>query len=132
MSFFARVGFEIIPIELSRPPRYAGESDDHTSIVLDLAIKGIISNSYKPLKLILTLGLGLSLLCILLVRVFPVFCAIAGVPFSGFASIVALNLVIFSLLIGALGMLAEYLALNDEEVKGGPSYVVSIHSINEN
>jgi dolichol-phosphate mannosyltransferase len=129
-GLFAWVGFKSIPIELPRPPRYAGESNAHTSI--DLAIKGILSNSYKPLKLISTLGLGLSLLSIFLVPVFAVFWVVAGVPFSGFGTIVALNLIIFSFLIGALGILAEYLALNYEEVKGRPSYVVSIDSISEN
>jgi dolichol-phosphate mannosyltransferase len=131
-GLFAWVGFKSIPIELSRPPRFAGESNAHTSIVLDLAIKGILSNSYKPLKLISTLGLGLSLLSFLLVPAFAVLWVIAGVPFSGFGTLVALNLVIFSLLIGALGIIAEYLALNYEEVKGRPSYLVSIDSINGN
>jgi glycosyltransferase involved in cell wall biosynthesis len=131
-GLFAWVGFKSIPIELSRPPRFAGESNAHTSIVLDLAIKGILSNSYKPLKLISTLGLGLSLLSFMLVPVFAVFWVIVGVPFSGFGTIVAINLVIFSLIIGALGILAEYLALNYEEAKGRPSYLVSIDSVNEN
>lgn len=131
-GLFAWVGFKSIPIELSRPPRFAGESNAHTSIVLDLAIKGILSNSYKPLKLISTIGIGLSLLSFLLVPTFAVYWVLAGVPFSGFGTLVALNLVIFSFLIGALGILAEYLALNYEEVKRRPSYLVSIDSINEN
>ena len=131
-GLFAWVGFKSIPIEFSRPPRFAGVSNAHTSVVLDLAIKGILSNSYKPLKLISTIGLGLSLLSFLLVPTFAVYWVLAGVPFSGFGTLVALNLMIFSFLIGALGILAEYLALNYEEVKRRPSYLVSIDSINEN
>lgn len=130
-GLFGWVGFKSIAVELSRPPRFAGESNAHTSVVLDLAIKGILSNSYKPLKLISTLGLSLSLLSILLLPGFAIFWVIAGVPFSGFGTLVALNLVTFSLIIGAIGILAEYLALNYEEVKGRPSYVVSIDSITE-
>lgn len=128
-GLFAWAGFKSYPIELSRPPRFAGESNAHTSVVLDLAIKGIFSNSYKPLKMISTIGLTLSMLSLFIIPVLGVYWVISGVPFSGFGTLVALNLVIFSFIIGVLGIMAEYLALNYEESKGRPSYLISINSL---
>ena len=39
--------FKSIGIEMERPPRFAGKSNAHTFLVLDLAFKGIFANSYK-------------------------------------------------------------------------------------
>jgi len=124
-GLFAWVGFKSTPVEMKRPSRFAGESNAHTFVVLDLAIKGMFSNSYKPLKLISSVGLLLSFLSLILVPVLGIAWIVTGVPFNGFGTLVALNLVIFSLVIGALGILAEYVALNYEEVKARPHYVIS-------
>lgn len=128
-GLFAWVGFKSVSIEMARPERFAGESNAHTAVVLDLAIKGMFSNSYKPLKLISTTGLFLSLTSLTLVPVLATYWIVNGVPFNGFGTLVAINLVVFSFLIGALGILAEYLALNYEEVKKRPHYVISVDSI---
>ncbi|MEY4657229.1 MAG: hypothetical protein RL466_42 [Actinomycetota bacterium] len=129
-GLFAWVGFKSTPVEMNRPSRFAGESNAHTFVVLDLAIKGMFSNSYKPLKLISSVGLLLSFLSLILVPVLGIAWIVTGVPFNGFGTLVALNLVIFSLVIGALGILAEYMALNYEEVKARPHYVISLDSDN--
>ncbi len=129
-GLFAWVGFKSTPVEMKRPSRFAGESNAHTFVVLDLAIKGMFSNSYKPLKLISSAGLLLSFLSLILVPVLGIAWIVTGVPFNGFGTLVALNLVIFSLVIGALGILAEYMALNYEEVKARPHYVISRDSDN--
>jgi dolichol-phosphate mannosyltransferase len=55
-GLFSWVGFKSFPIELHRPVRYAGKSNAKTLVVLDLAIKGILGNSYKPLKIISLFG----------------------------------------------------------------------------
>lgn len=128
-GLFAWVGFKSFPIELSRPARFAGESNAHTFVVLDLAIKGIFSNSYKPLKMISTVGVTLSIMSLMLVPILGIYWIISGVPFSGFGTLITLNLVTFSFSIGALGILAEYLALNYEEVKRRPSYLISSDSL---
>ena len=55
---------------------------------------------------------------------------VIGAPFNGFGTLVALNLVMFSVVIGALGILAEYMELNYEEVKARTHYVISRDSDN--
>ena len=127
-GLFAWVGFKSAAVEIKRPSRFAGESNAHTFVVLDLAIKGMFANSYKPLKLISSSGLLLSFLSLILVPILGVYWISAGVPFNGFGTLVALILVVFSLVIGALGILAEYMALNYEESKSRPHYVISSDS----
>jgi dolichol-phosphate mannosyltransferase len=124
-GLFSWVGFKSIGVELARHPRFAGRSNAHTSVVLDLALKGIFANSYKPLRLISLSGFLLSFISIVSIPILTAFWIVRGVPFGGFGTLVAFNLVAFSLVIGALGIIAEYLSLNYEEVRGRPSYVIS-------
>ncbi len=49
----------------------------------------------------------------------------SGTAFTGFATVVLLELIIGSLLMISLGIIGEYLACIYEEVKGRPRYIVS-------
>jgi polyisoprenyl-phosphate glycosyltransferase len=120
----AWAGFESVGVPVARPPRFAGESKAYTWQVIGLAFKGIFAHSYKPLRLITAVGFMASLvaafaLVVLVVRAFA-----EGVPFAGYGTIVALLLLIFGLLALMLGVIAEYIALIYEEVKGRPNFVV--------
>ena len=48
-----------------------------------------------------------------------------GVPFAGFGTIVSIAVLAFGTLTFMLGIIAEYLGLIYEEVKGRPNFVVS-------
>jgi glycosyltransferase involved in cell wall biosynthesis len=50
---------------------------------------------------------------------------LAGRAFTGFATVILLELIIGSLLMISLGIIGEYLARIYEEVKGRPRYIVS-------
>ena len=50
---------------------------------------------------------------------------LAGRAFTGFATVILLELIIGSLLMVSLGIIGEYLARIYEEVKGRPRYIVS-------
>jgi dolichol-phosphate mannosyltransferase len=47
------------------------------------------------------------------------------VPFSGFGTIVSLILLCFSILVIILGIIAEYVGLIYNEVRGRPHYLIS-------
>ena len=49
---------------------------------------------------------------------------LAGRAFTGFATVILLELIIGSLLMISLGIIGEYLARIYEEVKGRPRYIV--------
>jgi dolichol-phosphate mannosyltransferase len=48
-----------------------------------------------------------------------------GVPFAGFGTLVALQLLIFGMLSLMLGILSEYVGLIYEEAKARPNYLVA-------
>ena len=124
-GLFAWVGFKSIGVPMIRPPRFAGVSNAHTFVVLELALKGIMANSYKPLRFISLFGLCLSLFSFL--ALFPMIIAwlFVGVPFAGFGTIVTLILFGIGIQSLMLGVVSEYIGLVYEEAKSRPNFVVS-------
>ena len=123
-GLFAWVGFKSVGIEAERPERFGGVSNAHSLKVIDLAFKGIFSHSYIPLKLITVTGVALSALSVLSMVVLAITWIFVGVPFAGFGTLVSLALLVFGILAFMLGLVAEYVGLIYEEVKGRPNFVV--------
>jgi dolichol-phosphate mannosyltransferase len=123
-GLFAWVGFRSIGIEFERAPRFGGVSNAHSLKVIELAFKGIFAHSYIPLTLITLSGITLSFLSILTIGALAVKFILFGVPFPGFGSIIALMLLLFGFLFSMLGVVAQYIGLIYEEVKGRPNYIV--------
>jgi len=121
----AWVGFRSVGVEAERPERFGGESKAHSLKVIDLAFKGIFSHSYVPLKLITMTGVALSLISFVSLLVWMIVWITSGVPFAGFGTIVSLAVLAFGTLTFMLGIIAEYLGLIYEEVKGRPNFIVS-------
>jgi polyisoprenyl-phosphate glycosyltransferase len=124
-GLFAWVGFKSIGIPMIRPPRFGGVSNAHTFVVLELALKGIMANSYKPLRFISLFGLILSIFSFF--ALFPMIVAwlVIGVPFAGFGTIVTLTLLGIGFQSLMLGVVSEYVGLVYEEVKKRPNFIVS-------
>jgi dolichol-phosphate mannosyltransferase len=108
-----------------RPPRFAGVSNAHTFAVLELALKGIMANSYKPLRFISLFGLSLSLFSALALIPMIIAWLFVGVPFAGFGTIVTLILFGIGIQSLMLGVVSEYIGLVYEETKSRPNFVVS-------
>ena len=121
----AWVGFRSVGVEAERPERFGGESKAHSLKVIDLAFKGIFSHSYIPLKLITMTGVALSLISFVSLLVWVIVWITSGVPFAGFGTIVSLAVLAFGTLTFMLGIIAEYLGLIYEEVKGRPNFIVA-------
>jgi len=121
----AWVGFKSIGIEAERPERFGGESKAHSLKVIDLAFKGIFSHSYIPLKMITATGVAISLTSLIALVVCVVAWVTVGVPFAGFGTIVSVVVLAFGSITFMLGIIAEYLGLIYEEVKGRPNFVVT-------
>jgi len=117
-------GFKSIGIEHERPARFAGESKATTAHVLGLAVRGILSYSYVPLRLITYLGLAVSAFAFAFLVYIVVQAFAFGVPFAGFGTIMGVMLLMFGFLFTMLGVVAEYVGLIYEEVKQRPNYVV--------
>ena len=121
----AWVGFKSIGVEAERAERFGGVSNAHSLKVIDLAFKGIFSHSYIPLKLITMTGVVLSLTSFVSIAVFTYVWIFIGLPFAGFGTLVSVAVLAFGTLTFMLGIIAEYLGLIYEEVKGRPNFIVS-------
>jgi polyisoprenyl-phosphate glycosyltransferase len=120
----AWVGFKSVGVEMKRPPRFAGKSKAYSSVVIDLAFKGVFAHSYKPLRIITVAGIATSFASAVTLIVFLFRWILIGVPFGGFGTIVSLLLLAFGLLTFMLGLIAEYVGLIYEEVKARPNFIV--------
>lgn len=121
----AWVGFKAIGVPFDRPVRFKGESKASTSLVLNLALKGIFSNSHFPLRLITIIGITSSITAIFGLFVAVILWFTRGIPFAGFGTLVALVLLPFGVLSFMLGIISEYLGMVYEEVKARPTYIIS-------
>lgn len=122
------VGFKTTSIEMERPPRFAGESKwlgISLSRVIGQATRSILAYSATPLMWVSATGLVLSGISIVGIAGLSISWIIGGVPFAGYGTIVGLICLGFSLTMLCIGILAQYLALIYEEVKGRPLYIVS-------
>ena len=121
----AWVGFKSIGVKFERPPRFKGESKASTSLVVNLALKGIFSNSLFPLRLITIIGISCSITAIFGLVAAIILWYTRGIPFAGFGTLVALVLLPFGILSFMLGIISEYLGLVYEEVKARPPFIIS-------
>jgi dolichol-phosphate mannosyltransferase len=126
------VGFKTSYVEISRPPRFAGESKwlgKSLYSVITTASRSIFAFSIKPLVLLSTIGIILSGMSVAGLVISIIGWLIVGVPFAGFGVIVSLAVLAFSVTILALGIIAQYLGLIYEEVKRRPLYLVAERTI---
>ena len=124
----AWVGFKTTHIEIERPPRFAGESKwlgMSFFRVFGVASKSILAYSAQPLAWISILGLSMSTMSIIGLFLLIIFWVVFGVPFAGFGSLIGVMVLGFSLVMFAIGILAQYLGLIYEEVKRRPLYLVT-------
>ena len=124
----AWVGFKTTHIEIERPPRFAGESKwlgMSFFRVIGVASKSILAYSAQPLAWVSIVGLSMSALSIFGLFLLVIFWVIFGVPFAGFGSLIGVMVLGFSLIMFAIGILAQYLGLIYEEVKQRPLYLVT-------
>jgi len=119
----AWVGFRQCGVPLERAARPAGRSKSLAKL-LRMAVDGLVSFSYVPLRLAMFAGASAALLSIggmgwaLYLHFFT------NVPPPGWASTVLCILFIGSIQLLALGVIGEYMGRVLDEVKGRPLYVI--------
>jgi dolichol-phosphate mannosyltransferase len=118
------LGFRSIGIKYERPPRRGGTSSFNPFVTGAYAIRGILSSSLNPLKLLPLLGFCLSLVSFAGAVVIGVRAFLFGVPFPGFGTLACLILLLFGLAFLGMGILAEYVGMIFVEVRARPSFVV--------
>jgi len=119
------VGFRHTGIEYERQARYAGQSQYSFWKLVSLAVDGLVSFSYLPLRVATTAGFVVSLGS-LLVGLYYLGLRVAGSreP-AGFAAVIISVLFLGGVQLLTIGIMGEYIGRIFDEVKHRPSYVVS-------
>jgi dolichol-phosphate mannosyltransferase len=117
-------GFKNIGIPFNRAKRFAGESKADFKTALYVALNGIFSFSYLPLRFVSILGIGITLLSFLMIAFYLYLYFVHGRETPGAATMILLTLSLFGILFFILGIISEYLARIYDEVKNRPTYIV--------
>lgn len=119
------LGFKSFGIEYERPARVAGKSSFNPFVTAPYAVRAIFGTSFSPLRLIPIFGLLLSLASFLGILGIAVFVIVFGVPFPGFGTLMAVNLLLFGFVFLFMGILSEYVGMIFEEVRHRPLYLIA-------
>jgi polyisoprenyl-phosphate glycosyltransferase len=128
------VGFRQTGMTYERQARFAGEPKYNFPKLFKLAIDGITNFSYRPLQLIMSVGLFLAVACIL-VAIFIVIQYLQNWTIFGFnphnargwTSTIFVILFLSAVNLVCMGILGEYIGRLFEEVKRRPSWIVKRH-----
>jgi hypothetical protein len=123
-GMIAWTGFNTHFIDIERPKRYSGKTKAKYPSLIYFGLRGILSNSSKPLNFVSIIGIFLSSTSIFIILVFTYFWITRGVPFGGFGTLLGFMLLAFSILIFILGLLGQYISLIYEEVQNRPLYLI--------
>lgn len=123
-GLIAWLGFDSTCVEYVREPRYAGETKYSLVKMIKLALDGIISFSYKPLKIATFIG-WISSFVGFIYLIYIIFSAIfTNNTVWGWASTMAVLLFFSGIILIVLGIIGEYIARIYEEVKARPMYII--------
>ena len=123
-GMFAWLGFRQTGVEYAAAPRAAGRSKYSVTRMLGLAVDGVLSFSILPLRLVIGIGLVVSLFSFLF-GIISAITKVAGVfTVPGWATLVVVTTFIGGIQLIVLGVMGEYLGRVYEEVKQRPLYVV--------
>ena len=118
------VGFSQVGLPFERHERHAGRSKYTVGRLMLLALDGLISFSYVPLRVITALGLSVSLLSLGLAVFFFVKKIFYGLTPPGYASIIVSIFFLAGIQLITLGVIGEYVGRIFEEAKRRPMYVL--------
>lgn len=120
------IGYRTDYVYYDRHERFAGDSKYPLKKMISFALEGITSFSVKPLKLISSLGILISILSVfgLLYALISYF---AGVAVSGWTAIVCSIWLLGGLQMLCLGVVGTYIGKIYSEVKARPRYRVETY-----
>ena len=120
---FSWVGFDTYYILMFAEERHAGKTKWSFWKLFKYAVEGIIGYSTAPLKIATVLGSFTSLLAVIYFIVVVLQRLICGVDVPGYATIVALILLIGGIQLLILGIMGEYIARMYIQGKQRPIFI---------
>lgn len=123
-GMFPLVGFKSTCVYYARNERIAGESHYPFSKMLSLALEGITSLSIKPIRMITSLGILISVLSFLLI-IYVLISYFRGNTVPGWSSTLIAVSFIGGIQLISLGVIGEYIGKIYMETKSRPRYIIS-------
>ena len=118
------LGFNVTFIPYSRQKRTIGKSQWSFSKKLKYFIDGLLNTSYIPIRMMSVFGLITAVSGFLYALVITYARLIQNVPFSGWAPIMILILIIGGIIMLMLGIIGEYLWRAYDESRKRPLYII--------
>jgi dolichol-phosphate mannosyltransferase len=118
------IGLDQVGLAYERQARQAGKPKFTFTRLVYLALDGLVSFSYVPLRLITMLGFGVSLMSIVLAIFYAVKKLTVGLNPPGFATLTVAVFFLAGMQLMTIGVIGEYVGRIFEEVKRRPLYVV--------
>jgi polyisoprenyl-phosphate glycosyltransferase len=118
------VGLNQIGLPIERHARVAGKPKYTFRRLMLLALDGLVSFSYLPLRIITILGFSISLLSIFAAVFYAVKRLMTGLGPPGFATLVVAVFFLAGVQLITMGVIGEYVGRIFEEVKQRPLYIV--------
>jgi dolichol-phosphate mannosyltransferase len=118
------IGLDQVGLAYDRDSRYAGQPKFTISRLLYLALDGLVSFSFLPLRAISILGFIISFISIMLAIGYTIQKLTRGLNPPGFATLIVAILLLSGIQLITIGVIGEYIGRIFEEVKHRPLYVV--------
>lgn len=119
----AWTGFSQIGIVYERDPRLHGKASSFWKLAR-LALNGIFSFSYIPLRLASLFGFFIAFIALIGIILVIILRLYFGIGFIGWASTMVTILLLAGVQLITLGIIGEYLARIYDEVKNRPEYLI--------
>ncbi len=124
-GLYAWVGFRSEGIPITMQDRAAGESKFNALRLASLAATGITAFSVKPLRLVMLMGLVISVISMMMAAWIVIEKLFLGQDIPGFATLAAAVFFLSGVQLVSLGIVGEYVGRIFEEVKQRPRYLVA-------
>lgn len=118
-----QVGFPWTTVEYERAERFAGESKYPLKKMLAFAFDGITSFSIKPIRLITSMGAGISAISFISL-IWIVVLKILGNTVAGWSSLMVSIWIIGGIQLLCLGVIGEYIGKIYSETKRRPLFII--------
>lgn len=123
-GIFAWVGYKTTFIEYTINKRQFGNTTFNFYSLLNFAILGLTSFSVFPLRLLMYIGLLISILSFIYAFYIIIISLLFGITTAGFATIITIILFLGGIQLIGLGILGEYIGKIYLESKKRPIYIV--------
>lgn len=119
------VGYKQTYVEFIRQERFAGKTKYPLKKMFKLACDGITALSYKPLIIAGHFGIIALLVGIILMFVDITKAIINKSSVLNFTMMIGINMMMFGVVLGCIGIMGQYIGRIFDESKGRPIYVIS-------